>query len=111
VNLATGTLSVEDSKTAAGVRVVDLPDGLAFELRSYNARGRKTASSDPVFRKRDGTPQTARNAAARLKSAVRRASLRLEKLGLEPISEDVTPHSLRRTFASLRFAAGTIRSM
>jgi hypothetical protein len=32
--------------------------------------------------------------------------VRLEELGIEPISERVTPHSLRRTYASLRFALG-----
>jgi integrase len=106
VNLAAGTLSVEDSKTAAGVRVSDLPDGLASELRSYKARGHKTAASDPVFRKRDGYPQTVRNAEAWLKVAIRRANRRLGKLGIEPISEGASPHSLRRTYASLRFAAG-----
>jgi hypothetical protein len=34
------------------------------------------------------------------------AQPRLSKLGIEPISERVTPHSLRRTFASLRAACG-----
>ena len=32
--------------------------------------------------------------------------MRLAELGIEPISERVTPHSLRRTYASLRAACG-----
>ena len=41
-----------------------------------------------------------------LKRAVRDASLRLEELGIEPMSERVTSHSLRRTYASLRAGFG-----
>ena len=44
--------------------------------------------------------------ARRLKTAIRGANRRLSELGIEEISERVTPHSLRRTFASLRAAAG-----
>jgi len=106
VNLPAGTLSVRDAKTPAGVRVVDLPDGLASTLRSYKAHGHKTAGTDPVFRKRDGSPQNVRNAQARLKPSIRKANRRLGKLGIEAISEEVTPHSLRRVYASLRFALG-----
>jgi integrase len=42
----------------------------------------------------------------RIKTAIRRANARLAELGIEPMSERVTPHSLRRTYASLRAAAG-----
>jgi integrase len=38
--------------------------------------------------------------------AIKRANERLDELGIEPISERVTPHSLRRTYASVRAAAG-----
>ncbi len=105
VNLPTGTLSVADSKTQAGVRTVDLPDGLAAELRVHKARSKKTAPGDPVFRNQAGRPQNVRNAQARIKPAIRKANRRLAK-SLDPLSEDVTPHSLRRTYASLRFALG-----
>jgi integrase len=53
-----------------------------------------------------GRPQTIRNVEARIKTAVSRANERLEELAIEPLSERVTPHSLRRTYASLRFAKG-----
>ena len=41
-----------------------------------------------------------------MKTAIRRANKRLDELGLRPIDEAVTPHSLRRLYASLRFALG-----
>lgn len=42
----------------------------------------------------------------RLKTAIHRANKRLNELGLRPIDDAVTPHSLRRLYASLRFALG-----
>jgi hypothetical protein len=44
--------------------------------------------------------------AARIKTAIQRANGRLAELRIEPLSERVTPHSLRRTYASMRFALG-----
>jgi hypothetical protein len=40
----------------------------------------------------------------RLKATIRAANRQLSKLGIEPISERVSPHSLRRTYASMRAA-------
>src|SRR6185436_12919106 len=51
----------------------------------------------------DNRPQTLRGA---FKTAIRHANKELAKLGIEQISERVTPHSLRRAFASLRAASG-----
>ena len=42
----------------------------------------------------------------RIKTAIKAANLRLGELGIELISERVSPHSLRRTYASVRAAAG-----
>ncbi len=39
-------------------------------------------------------------------ASIKAANKQLVKLGIEPISERVTPHSLRRTYASIRAAAG-----
>lgn len=41
---------------------------------------------------------------ARFKTVIADANVRLAELGLEPIFELATPHSLRRTYASLRAA-------
>lgn len=107
VNVATGTITVRESKTDAGTgREVDLPLGLADELRAHKARCRRTGPSDRVFVNRSDRPQTIRNVEARIKTAIADANERLDRLGIEPLSARVTPHSLRRTYASLRFAKG-----
>jgi integrase len=38
--------------------------------------------------------------------AIKHANRRLKEFGIEPISDRVTPHSLRRTFTSLRAVSG-----
>jgi integrase len=108
VKLGTGTLIVRESKTAAGEgREVDLPVGLREELATWRARSPCTAPSDPVFisRARDDqhSRQTPRNVQARLATAVKAANVKLGEESIEPIGK-VTPHSLRRTYASLRAA-------
>lgn len=107
------------SKTPAGEgRTIDLPLGLADELRAHRAAAgevagphsarRNPAPDDPVFlsRGRNGSRsrQSPDNVGRRLKTAVRDANKRLAELGIEPISERVSPHSLRRTYASMRAA-------
>jgi integrase len=109
VNLATGTLTVREAKTEAGAgRSIDLPSGLVQELSEHKARCADSSPSSPVFaaRCRNGrtSRQTTSNVGRRLKTAIRHANERLAELDIEPISERVTPHSLRRTYASLRAA-------
>lgn len=109
VNLATGTLRVGRAKTDAGVREVDLPGGLVDELAEWRMRSPASADTDPVFVSGHAgrvRRQSSANVARRLKTAIKHANRKLGKLGIEPISERVTPHSLRRTYASLRAAAG-----
>jgi integrase len=109
VNIATGTLTVRRSKTDAGAgRRVDLPMGLVQELAEWKARSPAKRPDDPAFitRARNGQhgPQTKDNTGRRLKGAIKRANEALAKLDIEPIAANVSPHSLRRTFASLRAA-------
>ena len=59
-----------------------------------------------LFVTRRGGRQPATGVAQKLKRAIRDENLRLEELGIEPMSERVTPHSLRWTYASLRAAFG-----
>jgi integrase len=111
ISLATATLTVRRSKTDAGTgRRIDLPVGLHEELLELKARSDHTGWEDPVFltRGRSGrvSRQTVSNVGRRLKTAIKHANLELMKLGVEPISDNVTPHSLRRTYASVRFALG-----
>jgi integrase len=106
VNLATGTIRVRESKTAAGVRLVDVPLALREELSDHKARSPQTGSGEALFVNRKGHRQTVSNIERRFKTAIRRANVRLCELGVEPISEKVTPHSLRHLYASLRAAVG-----
>jgi hypothetical protein len=72
-------------------REVDLPLGLADELRAHKARCRQSGPSERVFVNRSGRPQTIRNVEARIKTAISKANERLDELGIEPLSERVTP--------------------
>lgn len=106
VNLAAGTIAVRASKTEAGVRIVDAPLALRDELATLKARSAQTGARDPVFVNRQGRRQTVSNVERRFKTAIRHANDRLVSLGVEPIGEAATPHSLRHLYASLRFALG-----
>lgn len=117
VNLGAGTLTVGRAKTDAGTyREVDLPRGLIEALSEWKARSPRAEPGDPVFvgraRRRGRAArlrhhrQTVTNVDHRVKTAIAAANVELAKVGIEPISERVTPHSLRRTYASLRAAAG-----
>jgi integrase len=119
INLATGTIRVGRAKTDAGsFREVDLPGGLVDELAEWKMRGADMLAEWEAQHPGQGAPvflsahagrirrQSAANVARRLKTAIRGANRRLREQGIEEISERVTPHSLRRTFASLRAAAG-----
>lgn len=110
VNLASGTIRVTDAKTAAGVRTVDMPYAARPLLRAARVQGPQQhgqAERSDLPQEADKGPQNIRNAQSRLKHAVKLANIELAKTGgIEPISETVTPHSLRRAYASLRLGAG-----
>lgn len=113
VSIPTGTIDVGRAKTDAGIRQVDIPLGPLEELIEWRQRRPDyEGEDDPVFvtdppnRAVAIRRQTRRNVEHRIKSAIRKANPKLEEMGIEPISERVTPHSLRRTYASLRAACG-----
>lgn len=107
VNLATGTLIVGFAKTDAGTgREVDLPSGLIEALSEWRALRRHCEPDDPVLITRTKSRQTVTNIDHRLKATIRAANELLTKREIDPISARVTPHSLRRTYASIRAAAG-----
>lgn len=106
VNLAKGALTIPRSKTQAGVRTIDLTPALRDELATYLDRSPWTKPTDLVFPTSSGKPDNRNNVRRRLLGkAIERANEALDELGIEPIGI-VSPHGLRRTFASLRRAVG-----
>jgi integrase len=106
VDLAGGRITVRASKTDAGTRRIDLLPVLRDELASYSAHARSGAD-ERVFTTQRGGPLNASNVRNRiLAKAVERANERLEKKNLVPLPENLTPHKLRHTFASLLVALG-----
>ncbi len=106
VDLARGTITVRAAKTDAGERIVNVVPVLRDELGVYRAR-LDTTSDALVFGTAIGTRQTATNVRRRmLAKATALADKRLAEDGTEPLPNRLTPHSLRRTFASLLFAIG-----
>jgi integrase len=106
VNLARGKLTVRKSKTDAGVRIVDLTPAVRDELATYLASRPEKRPGDLFFPTLAGRKDNRNNIRRRLlQPAIRRANERLAELGIEPIDK-VTPHGLRRTYASLRAAVG-----
>jgi integrase len=106
VDLARGTITVRAAKTDAGIRVVNILPVLSDELGDYTARLDPTSEA-LVFCTTTGRRLGATNIRRRiLDQAVKHANAQLAADGFEPLPDDLTPHSLRRTFASLLFAIG-----
>jgi integrase len=106
VDLANGWLTVGESKTDAGRRRVKLRGALRDELVSVRA-GQKGGPEAFVFATRTGAKPSRENVRNRvLAAAVKGASERLVEAGYGPLPDHITPHSLRRTFASVLYALG-----
>jgi integrase len=106
VNLARGTLTVQQSKTDAGVRVVDLTPALRDELALWLDRSPFKQPTDLVFPTSTGGRDSRQNVRKRLLvKSIERANVELDRLGIEPIGS-VPLHGLRRTYATLRVLAG-----
>lgn len=106
VNLPARKLRVVQAKTDAGVRQVDITPTLAEVLSEYRTRTRHATPDDLVFPTAAGKRDNPSNVRNRfLSDAVEGANVKLVEAGEEPIGK-VTPHSLRRTFASLLLATG-----
>lgn len=103
VNLADGKLKVRVSaKTEAGLRVIDIKPVLRDELASYRAGLRDLDVNALVFRTTKGTRLSESNIRRRiLAKAVDHANEALDDARLERLPDRLTPHSLRRTFASI----------
>lgn len=106
IDLDGGRLRVGASKTDAGLREVALLPVLGAQLAVLRA----SASGDLdalVFATRTGRRQNPSNVRNRtLAHSVARADVLLAARDLPPLPARLTPHSLRRTFASILFALG-----
>jgi integrase len=88
------------TKSVAGVRMVPMLPGL-HELLLEHRADRPYGAQEPVFPTRNGTRNTANNVLSRIVAPVREEANRLlAEREQEPI-EHLTPHTLRRTFASI----------
>jgi len=108
VDLAAGRIHVRASKTDAGVRAVDLQLELRDELLAWKAESRNAQASDLVFPTSTGRPDNRNNVRRRvLVRAVERANARIaDEGGCEPLPAGLSPHGLRRSFASWLVAEG-----
>lgn len=104
VDLANGRLTVRKSKTEAGERSVKIRGALRDELSVI--RPAEASGDAYVFPTRGGGQQTTHNLRARVvnKAAEKARETMTSEGGTFP--EKITPHSLRRTFATVLFALG-----
>lgn len=107
VDLARGTITVRRSKTDAGERVVDILPVLRDELDGYRSRLGRVDPNGWVFATSTGgqlSYSAVRNRT--LAPAVAIADQALAEHESGPLTSGLTPHSLRRTFASILVALG-----
>ena len=109
VDLAGCTIRVRAAKTSAGVRTVDLQPELLDELTAWRATTRHARPSDRVFPRATGRPLDRH--AIRKRVVVRAAERANDRIadaggGCEPLPAGLSPHALRRTFASWLVAEG-----
>lgn len=107
VDLARGEIVVRTSKTDAGIRTIRILPVLHDELLSLRARLDTPAPTALVFPTSTGKRQSVSNVRSRvLLKAITAANEALSTAGAQSLPDRLTPHSLRRTFASLLFAIG-----
>ncbi len=107
-DLKDGLWRIPDSKTPAGVRLVEITAYAAEEIRAHVAQkrsdGRASGAADPMWVTLKGTRLNPGNVRRMLRELVRRTNKKREAEG-KMLLPTVTPHSLRRTFACLCFWA------
>ena len=96
------TLHIDGTKTANAQRTLRLAPALRDELVALRAEVGDASPQRFVFATRTGNRFSETNIRNRiLRPAIEAANERLLEEGHEPIMDGITPHSLRRTFASM----------
>jgi integrase len=103
IDLAAGVIRIRQAKTPTGIRDINLLPILRDELRAYKARHADEHDS-LLFVTGTGQALDPTNVRRRILAPATESKLR--KKDLPPLPDGLTPHSLRRTFASLLFALG-----
>jgi integrase len=102
VDLDGGWLHVRRSKTPAGVRQIRIRPALESKLQRVKEEASDTAPGAPVFSTSAGSHPHQAN----IRDRVLKPAVALAGVKLVSFPDGITPHSLRRTFASLLFAIG-----
>lgn len=107
MDLTKARFFVQDSKTEAGVRDVDIHGRLLNELQLYRAQFGATEIDEPAFPTLAGTRRTKDNVRLRVVDpVVARANEIRATRKQPPIHLHVTPHTFRRTYITYMLAAG-----
>jgi integrase len=107
VDLANRRLAIRGTKTDAAERKAWIVDFLRDELLRYKHETGLLAPYGPLYPTSTGKRRTKDNLRQRVLPAVVREANRVRReRGAPPISEEITPHTLRRTFISLQLAYG-----
>lgn len=107
INLAKARFHIRDSKTAAGIRAVDIHPRLLDELSVYRASRPADRMDAPAFPTRRGTRRDRHSILTRvIQPVLIHANTLRAGRGEPPIRAHLTPHTFRRTYITYMVAAG-----
>jgi|HubBroStandDraft_2_1064218.scaffolds.fasta_scaffold06985_4 integrase len=107
IDMTGSWMYVEESKTDAGRRRIKIRGALKAELVGVRERQPNAGPDRVMFATSTGRQQSADNFRSRvLRPSVTDANRALTARQSPPLPEGITPHSLRRTFASVLYALG-----
>jgi integrase len=107
IDLSKARFFIDDAKTPAGIRDVDIHPRLLNELTGYAATRPPSAGNAPAFPTRNGTRRNKDNVRLRvIAPVVSRANDLRAAEGRPAIRAHVTPHTFRRTYITYMIAAG-----
>ena len=102
-----GRIILDDAKTPAGVREIQMSPFVREEVSLYRESLAQTPlADDPVFPVRGGGHGDRHNLGRRLRHIVAIADDLRSEQGLALLPKRITPHTFRRTFVTLSFQAG-----